>query len=231
MRLIGIVLILITLMGGRIVSADENLVIAMAGETNEHTFTIATKLVREISAKMGTPIQLLPMPAKRSTVMLKTGDIHAELSRIASYTELVPTAIRVDEPIIRVPYYVYSSTQKFEVDGWNSLRPYKIVAVSGYAFVKKYMQSHDTYDVGTVESALQFIKLKRADLFVAAPISTETFFESSEFDTEGIYRLEPPVDYLNLYTFFSYKYPEYAKEYHAALVKLKDEGQYQKLFQ
>ncbi len=215
----------------RICVAEESLIIGMGGtKANERIFRASTKLLQDISIKMGVKIKLISLPGERATIMLKQGDIHAEFSRIASYQdEVSAVAIKVDEPIASIPYHIYTVSHDFRVNGWESLKPYNIVTVRGLYFVKKYLKDHKTQAVESAKNAFHFLKIKRADLFIETPLIADPFLNSPDFDNSGIKRLEPPVDFLHTYTFFSLKHVDLAKKYHKALLETKKEGTYYKI--
>lgn len=116
------------------------------------------------------------------------------------------------------------------VKSWDSLKPYKIVHVRGHIFIETYLNNHKTFAVNSAKAAFLFLKVKRADLYIEEILTATPILNSPEFDGSGIRRLEPPVAILNTYTFFSSKFPDYAKKYHEALVEIKKEGIYQKIF-
>lgn len=220
-----IISLIISLLFSQYSNAKEPLKFSFVIPENTQAFKIAKQLIKEISSRMTRDIVLLYYPAQRSKRLLERGLIHAELSRVASFQNLVPSAIRVEEYVTKIPYYAYSSmADVFTVKGWNSLKPYSIVIVRGFQFSEHYLQHHKTHKVGSSLAAFKFIKAKRADIFVESSLLAESILGVDGFDREGITRLEPPVDYLKAYTFFSHKYPKLAEQYESALINIKAEG-------
>lgn len=229
MQKIILIVIFLLLISGRMSFAEETLVMGVVTDESERTFRIAENLLQEISKKMGVEIKLTSLPAKRAIVSLKNGKIHGEFSRIASYQDSVPGAIKVKEPITSLPLHVYTVSQNFKVNGWDSLEPYSIVTVRGYSFVDNYLRDHKTYAVGSAKFAFGFLKAERADLFISDHLTASSILDSPDFDSESIKKLEPPVTVLNTYTFFSPKHPDFVESYHKALVEVKEEGVYQRI--
>jgi len=220
-----IIFCIIFLLFNQYSSANEPLKFSSVIPENTHAFKIAKQLVKEISSRMNRDIVLLYYPVKRSIHLLERGFIHADLSRVASFQNLVPSAIRVEEYVTQIPYYAYSSMPDvFKVEGWNSLKPYSMVIVRGFQFSEHYLQHHKTHKIGSSLAAFKFLRAKRADIFVESSILAESTLRMDGFDTEGITRLEPPVDYLKSYTYFSHKYPKLAEQYASALISIKAEG-------
>ncbi len=230
MKKLNCVILVVFLLNVSIAYAGEHIVIGIGNfDANDHVFRVGKNLLHEISKRMGVEIKLIPLPSERATYMLQHGKIHAELSRIDSYKNKVETAIKVEEPIASFPFHAYTLSQDIRIDGWDSLKPYKIVYVRGYVFPKIYLKNHNTHVVNSVKAAFAFIKSKRADLYIEEILTATSVLNSPDFDSTGIKRLEPPVTFLNTYTFFSSKYSDYAKSYHNALVEIKEKGIYQKI--
>ena len=57
---------------------------------------------------MDVNIELKTIPIKRTILMLKTGEIHADLSRARSFEKHLPSAVRVEEPLVSYPLWVFS---------------------------------------------------------------------------------------------------------------------------
>lgn len=162
--------------------------------------------------------------------MLRDGGIHAELTRVAAYNNKVPTAIKVEEPITSLPYHAYTLSKDIVIDGWDSLRSYKIVHVRGHIFIEPYLKNHSTFAVNSAKTAFLFLKAERADLYIEEILTANPILNSPELAGSGINRIDPPLAILNTYTFFSSKFPDYAKQYHKSLVEIKKEGIYKKIF-
>ena len=231
MRTLAVLSILLTFSWVEMSRATEGLIIGFVADKSERSYRIGDRLLQEISKKMQIKITLISLPGKRAVVLLREGKIHADLSRIAAFQKRVPEAIRIEEFLASTPYYVYSSlAESFPVDDWDSLKPYKIVTVRGLVFIDQYLSEHHTHKVGSMKAAFGFIKNKRADLYIENVLAASAFLQSDDFDSEGITRLEPAIAILKSYTFFSARYPNFAKKYQQALEAIKEEGIYQDVF-
>ncbi len=193
-------------------------------------FKKVAQFTRALSNEMGVTIELLSLPPKRGTKYLQMGYIDGEIARIIDYESLVPNSIRVQEPVSVEPYLVYTWKDSLELDGWESIKPYSIVTVSGYAFVDKYMKGFNTYAVNSIEQAFSYLVYKRADVFVMNRQIAETFLQTSGFKLEGVHKIEKPIDELILYTYFTQENKEIALLYEKALKVLKSNGVYNSIF-
>lgn len=198
-------------------------------EPDKWGYRASEQLLLAISKKLGITIELIPLPAKRATLWLKNGKIHGELGRLAIYSEVVPSAIKVPEPIITLPYYAYTNITGFMFTGLDSLKGHRIVTIRGFALANIILKDFETYQVASMMDAFEFIKANRAEFFIGNPMFAEEILNDKAFYPAGIRRLEPPVATWSSYTFFSGAFPQLAEDYHHALVELKDSGRYQKI--
>jgi len=213
-----------------ILNTETVFIVSIGGvEPKSRTYKVAEELLSEISKVSGIKLKLVYLPLKRSTFQLNRGGIHAEFARIANYQEHVPNTIRIIEPVATIPVYVYTLKADFEVSGWGSLKPYKVLRVHGSLYSKKNLQKHDTQTVLTPLQAFRLLEANRADVFPLDYLSAQGILNLPEFRNTLIRRLDEPVHILRTYTFFSADYPKEALRFQEALIKLKESGVYKKI--
>lgn len=223
------ILILLLLTPG-LSSAYEVLKFGVIGLRKEqHEFRIAQAILQEIAKKMDLQIELVTLPAKRATLMLKNGQLHAELARLSLYKDQVVDSIKIEEPFSSVPLYSYSLDQSIHIDDWSNLGAHKVVVVRGQAFIKTYLEKGTYSEVNSVQAALRFLQAQRADIYIGDVFTATTVLNSPEFKGTKIKRHSLPVASFDAHTFFSEKYPQYAKQYHKALRAIRKEGIYQEI--
>ena len=208
-------------------NAKEEIVFSTSLSEDHEVFALAEEMLKVISSRIGEQIKLISIPGKRSALLLKNHQIHAELARISEYAKKVPFAIKVSEPVIELSRYVYSIDHDFAVKGWASLKPYHAVTVRGSWIINIYMKEHRISKVDSMSSAFQFLKSGRADVFVSNSILADKFLAETELELSGIFRLEPAVHLSKEFTFFAEGYIDLAARYEAALRSMKDDGSYQ----
>ncbi len=208
-------------------NAKEEIVFSTSLSEDHEVFALAEEMLKVISSRIGEQIKLISIPGKRSALLLKNHQIHAELARISEYAKKVPFAIKVSEPVIELSRYVYSIDHDFAVKGWASLKPYHAVTVRGSWIINIYMKEHRISKVDSMSSAFQFLKSGRADVFVSNSILADKFLAETELELSGIVRLEPAVHLSKEFTFFAEGYIDLAARYEAALRSMKDDGSYQ----
>ena len=212
-------------------AADNTLTIATSVKTNTLSFRVGEKVLSHLSLQLKVPLKLVHIPADRASHLFNLGKIDAEFSRAALYQQIRSTAIKAQEPISKLPLYVFTADKRFTVNGWQSLRPYRILTIKGWVYTKKSLVGFDTVEVESPFQALRMLKAGRADLFVTDMLSVNSLRNDLEFNQGDIIRLDNPVTVLNTYTFFLAKHTAIAKAYSEALITLKREGTYQQILQ
>ncbi len=211
---------------------DDFVVISFASvDQNARLTKIAEKITSNIANKMGVNIELRDIPIKRTIRMLETGEIHADLTRATSFEELLPSAIRVEEPLVSYPLWIFSPIPDLKIDGWSSLEKYRIVTVRGWLYINDKVDGFNTIEVDTPHQALRILAVKRADIFVSDHVTPAGIMNDKSFKSSDIVRLEQPIDFIHEYTYFSAKYPKLADAYNRSLKELKASGVYDKIFE
>lgn len=209
--------------------AEEDIIFAVDFSSDHKLFNIGEQVLEEISKRVGEPMKLISVPAKRSSILLKKKEIDAELARIGEYEEKVSFAIKVVEPIVEVSQHAYSYNLDIVVNSWESLRPYRIVALRGSWIVETYMPDHEVVWVGSMDAAFKFLMRGRADLFIAPSARTDMFLTSFGDRSKDIRRLEPAVHLTQDFTFFNPEYSKLALRYEEALKAMKADGSYKSI--
>ncbi len=203
----------------------------LAGVTEQdRPFRLGTKVLNEISKKIGHEIELITLPIKRAKLMLENGQIDAELARIGEYADKSISFIKINEPIVKLPFYVYSMRKDIEVNKIKNFEALKVVTIRGQKFSQIYFKNFDLLFVNNIKSGFLFLYKGRADIFVVDGISSSTVMNSLEQEKLGIYRLEPPLAVVNGYTFFNTNNADIAQKFEKALKEIKQEGIYDNIF-
>jgi ABC-type amino acid transport substrate-binding protein len=232
MKLLKIILAVMCLVSVAVKAADlPNVTFALSNDDEPNVLRVSKILLNEIAKRMNVKAKVIQLPSQRMTSMLKHGQIHAEVYRVKSYKNVLPNAILIEESITELPHYAYTTNPNIVVNGWNSLLPYTHVIVRGYQFSQAKLKHHKIHEVNNIVSAFNFVKAKRADIIVSSGLLGDKIMNMPEFKHSNLIKLDTPVDYLALHTFFSAKYPELAKKYEKALKAIKKEGLLSKLKQ
>ena len=207
----------------------EDLTLLIGVDKNSQGYRIAVKLIDTISQKTGDDfvIKYAPMPRLRNEVKKDNSDYAGFPVMMAGFEKLNVNLIKVAEPFIKTPY-VAVAQKELPVDGWESLKPYKLTHLRGSKIVefnlnKTGLKSHP---INNVTQALKFVLGGRADIFIIAPLLVMKELQKPQFKDTGLRILKPPIAVFDIYTYFFKEYEEIAERYNKALKEMKADGTY-----
>ncbi|MFK5895313.1 MAG: transporter substrate-binding domain-containing protein [Pseudomonadota bacterium] len=208
----------------------KQITVAFVGvSTKDNSFVIATKITDEIARRMDEKIELISLPPDRAIALLKRGKIQAEFARIRAYQDKVPNSIRVKESLGAYPIFAYSINDKIVIDGWSSLKAYKLVTNRGFLFTKDKLKGKRINLIDSKLAAFKSLILKRAEIYIDLGINTEQYLLLPEIKQAKIKKLLPAIDFIKVYPFFAPQYPELAKRYEQALKSMKADGSFARI--
>ncbi len=222
------ILVGIVFLGSSTLFAQEIKLAIVGAQAGTKSHRIGIALMNDIAERIGRPVELLLVPAKRASIMLRDGRIHGDVSRVAGFQKQIPGLIRIQESILNLPLFVYMKSADFKVDGWESLKPYSVVYVRGYQLVEDHLKPiHDRlYPVNTEEQAFLFVAAGRADILISHQLFARSIKKRYKEELRDIKALRPPVAVLKTYTFFLKEHADLAQKYEKALIDMKKDGTY-----
>lgn len=210
----------------------DSLKFALVGvEENTEGHRITQSLADEIGARSGIDISIRIYPAKRAKQFLEAGEVDGDWARVDGYGRDIPGLVRISEPTASHPYLAYSTRNDIIIDGWKSLKPYKVAHPRGWKVIELNLEAFhdDLFPVNSVDSGLGFIARGRADVFINIPFIVDSYLRKGGVKYKDIKALQPPLAFLHVYTYLLPKHAVLAKRMEAALVSMKADGTYGKI--
>ena len=207
-----------------------SLVFAVAGfEENTDSFRVAQSIASDVAHRCGTEIVLASIPYQRQNYLLRSQEIDGSFSQKNRFDEGAPGLIRVEEPIAEFFLYAYSKIKDLKIDGWESLKDYKVAYNSGSAITREKLTSKEenTTAFSSDRAALQFLDSGRAEIFVGLPFAIEPLLKGDRFKTKGIAALLPPLDVYYTYIHIQPKHAQLAKCFNSELKKTNEVKAYE----
>ena len=192
---------------------------------------VSQMLADEISKRSGVEIILIPFPGKRATISLQSGIIDGDFSRVAGFEKEVPGLIRIQEPINSHPYLAYTTNKKIKINGWKSLKPYRVCHLSGWKVIELNLKPYhkNLIALNSAKQCLKFVGINRADLFISIPFITEPILREDDTKHTGFIALKPPLDFLHVYIYLLPKHAAVANKIEKSLESLKKDGTHKKI--
>jgi polar amino acid transport system substrate-binding protein len=128
---------------------------------------VATRILTEAYAALGITLVVEAMPGERSLVSANTGATDGELYRKVNMDKLYPNLRMVPVPLMRYEIAAFCRCAPFAVNGWDSLKPYRIGFVKGIKIIEQNTVGMQIESVGTLKQAFGKLELDRTDIVLS----------------------------------------------------------------
>jgi polar amino acid transport system substrate-binding protein len=180
--------------------------------------------------RLGIDITIQEMPGLRALIYANEGSTDGELFRAAGVEKEYSNLVRIQIPINSVDVVVITKNFSFEVNGWESLKPYRIGIQAGITFVESSISNIGGLKVTRVKNSSQLLRMlenERIDVVVAPRISA--LLSLADIKSKTIKLLEPPLKSLPLFHYLNKKHQSLVPELENVLKQMEDEGEIQRI--
>jgi polar amino acid transport system substrate-binding protein len=192
---------------------------AIQGST---TTVISKKVVDEMYRRMGIEISAAYYPGKRALIFANEGKTDGELQRIAGMDQKFPNLLMIPVPVNILEGMVFTKETEFTVNGWESLRPYRIGIRRGIIFSDKGCAGMNTTVVNTNEQLFEILDQGLVDIIVITRLNGLDV--AGRLKIPGIRALEPPIETYPLYHYLHVKNKHLAPKLTSVLQAMEKEG-------
>jgi len=221
MHLIGLSLfILFSIFGSFSAQANERFHIS--GIAGVVLTDICGEVLAEAYRELGIDIEIQRFPAQRSILESNAGRTDGELFRPTGIEQKFENLMMVPAPLCSAGISVFTRGQDFKVDGWDSLKPYRIGILNGHQGATQGTKGMNVVKVRSPRQMIQMLAHGRVDLILLTPIVGLTAIK--DVGIGGISLLEPPVVTENLYHYVHKRHQEIAPKLAAVLKRLAARG-------
>ncbi len=190
--------------------------------------TVAERVLREAYRRIGLELQVLAMPGERSLVSANLGDTDAELYRRAGIDKAYPQLLMVPVPLLTYEIVVFTKATSFTVEGWESLRPYRLGFVKGIKIVEEMTAGMKQEPVATMQQAFTKLDLERSDLVLANRASGLAALHALP-GIKGVRVLSPPLASFPVYHYLNKRHEALLPRLTAALREMERERLIQRI--
>jgi polar amino acid transport system substrate-binding protein len=167
----------------------------------EQVISILKKAYNEINLD----VEVVVMPGERSLVSADTGVTDGDLHRIDGIQKIYKHLVIVQIPLAINTHSAFTKGLEFKVDGYSSLKPYRIAYTRGFKAIEKGTNSgFKTFPVKDDESAFMMLNDGRVDVVITD--YDDGVKTLNELKMPDIHPLSPPVETIALYHFVNEKH-------------------------
>ncbi len=182
--------------------------------------TLTKKIILQAYQKLNIKIDFIYLPAERSLKLSNSGTLDAEDSRLEGLEKTYPNLIKVKIPIEIISLFAYSKNENIKVQGWQSLKPYKIAYLCGVKVIEKNIAGFNAEKVSYINQAFSMLKYDRIDLVVAADHSQSKNMIVSD---KEIKKLTPAVFEFPVYHYVNKKHANLVPKLEAVLQQMTED--------
>lgn len=222
MKIIKITLLLILFMMINIPLQSADKLVFTSIENSAFT-KFALKVVRKAYENIGVEISILPLPGTRALIVANKGEaVDGELFRISGIEKVHTNLIPIEVALHKSEWMVYTKNKEFQVNGWESLKPYKIGIKRGIKTTQKGTLGMQTVLVNKNEQLFKMLDRERVDVIVISKINGKKYLDKTKYDK--IKFLETPVSIIPVYHFLHIKNKHLLPKITKAMKELESKG-------
>jgi len=183
---------------------------------------ISIQVLKEAYKEIGYEVKYLPLPGARALHTSNSGEVDGELFRIANVEKKYENLIPVPTPINVLQGIVFSKRNDIQINGWKSLKPYKIGIQIGIKFVERGTKGFNVVAVESNEQVFKMLNSGRVDIAVVAYTNGVKVLNKLKFI--DIVSLSPPVQEYKLYHYLHKRHKDLVPKLDFVLQNMKKTG-------
>ncbi len=174
----------------------------LATQTNIARMSVA--ILTEAHERINIKLRVEYVPATRALLMANEGAADGEVCRIKGINKEFTNLVRVDPSYISMQSNVFTKDLKFTVEGWHSLKPYKIGIHRGHIYAENATRGFDVTSVAHDEQLLLMLDSGRLDMAIIVMIDGLMGIKNLNLERR-IKIIEPPISNIPLYLYLHKK--------------------------
>lgn len=183
---------------------------------------ISMQVLEEAYAQLGLKVELVELPAERALYVSNSGRLDGEVFRIANIHSIYPNLVQIPTQINVLQGVTFVKQLDFQVQGWQSLAPYKVGVQVGVKFAERGTHRMRTYQLETNEQLFMMLDRGRIEVAVAAYANGVNTIK--QLGLSGIRGLTPPLQSYPLFHYLHNKHQHLVSPLNDVLSKMQASG-------
>jgi polar amino acid transport system substrate-binding protein len=211
----------IALLAGAARAEDPETIVVgfIAGQADQEA---GRAVMEEAYRRIGVAATFRPFGAAAALEASRSGEVDAELHRIAGIDRSFPELVQVPIPINFVRGAAFSRKYRFPVRSWNSLDPYRIGIVRGIVFTEEGTAGMDVRVADDHDQLVRWIAEDEVDLGVVPRTAGHAAIRRSGHD--DIHELDGLLETLLLYHYLNVRRADLAHRLEPVLKEMLLDG-------
>lgn len=183
---------------------------------------ISEKVLKEAYRRIGIKIIVKQYPAERAVRMADSGEADGDTNRLAGINKEYTNLIMISPPVGFDEGVVFTKDKVFPVNGWESLKPYKVGILRGNKFAERGTEGMRSFSANTIEQLFEMLDAGRTDLVVIVRLNG--LITLKKLNLKGIRALEPPLGKYDFCHYLHKKNERLVPKIAASLQEMEKEG-------
>ncbi|KRR26444.1 ABC transporter substrate-binding protein [Bradyrhizobium lablabi] len=190
---------------------------------------VGGEILRAVYARLNISIEFADVPGKRALALSSSGELDGEVHRIANLAQTYPTLVQISPPINYIEPSVFTTTLRFNVRGWDSIRDYRIGIVRGVGSSEAGTRGMSHVTAATsLESMIRMLDAGRFELMVTDLFSGNAAVKKLELQSR-IAPLSPPLQRIYIYHYLHERHRDLARKVGAVIQEMDASGELARL--
>jgi polar amino acid transport system substrate-binding protein len=186
---------------------------------------VGGELLRAVYARLNISLEFADVPGKRALALSSSGELDGEVHRIADLAQTYPTLLQISPAINYIEPSVFTTTLRFDVRGWDSIKDYSIGIVRGVGSSEAGTRGMSRVTAATsLESMIQMLDAGRFDLVVTDLFSGRAAVAKLKLQSR-IAPLSPPLQRVYIYHYLHERHRDLAKRVGAVIQVMDASGE------
>jgi polar amino acid transport system substrate-binding protein len=190
--------------------------------------SLSEKVLEQVYKRLHIEMSIVYFPAARTLWLANNGTVDGEVARLAGLEKTYPNLLMVKTPITVISPSVYTKKETyFTVQGWQSLKPYRVAYLRGVKFIERNLNglSIEGEGVATTEQAFIMLEHNRVDVVISDANQTANLLPKYP----DIKMLSPAVDSFPAYHYLNKKHADLVPKVEAVLQQMIDDKTIERL--
>ncbi len=188
---------------------------------------VAEKILKQAYGSIGIEIKITEYPALRAIISANEGIVDGELMRVQGVEKKYPNLNMIPVYLAKVEGVVFTRNLSFQVEGFDSLKPYSIAVRRGVKFAVRRTEGMNRIIVDSLDRAFLLLNRERVDVVIATRLTGMLELKRTQY--QKIKVLEPPLLRTYLYHYLHSKHKVLIPKVSASLQDMQMDGTINKI--
>ena len=190
---------------------------------------VGGEILRAVYARLNISIEFADVPGKRALALSSAGELDGEVHRIANLAQTYPTLVQISPPINYIEPSVFTTTLRFDVKGWDSIRDYSVGIVRGVGSSEAGTRGMSRVTAAaSLENMIQMLDAGRFDLVVTDLFSGRAAVRKLKLQSR-VAPLSPPLERIYIYHYLHQRHRDLARRVEAVVQEMNASGELARL--